>query len=70
MKWLKWFIYGVGISLAVSAGLWAANVTWAYTANEPMPKAIKIVTGSIGIFLLYILLGVYGVVKHLIKSKR
>lgn len=70
MKWLKWFIYGVGVSLAVSAVIWAVNTTWAYTANEPLPNASKILTGSIGIFLLYILLGIYGVVKHLIKAKQ
>lgn len=70
MKWLRWFIYGVGISLAVSSIIWVGNLAWAYTANEPMPHASKILTGSIGIFLLYILFGVYGVVKHLIKAKQ
>ena len=70
MKWLKWFIYGVGISLAVSAIIWVVNFAWAYTASEPLPSAFKILTGAVGIFLLYILLGVYGVIKHLIKAKR
>lgn len=70
MKWLKWFIIGAGASLAVSAIIWVVNSAWAYTASEPLPNPIKILTGSIGIFLLYILLGVYGVVKHLIKAKQ
>lgn len=70
MKWLRWFIYGVAISLVASLIIWSVNTAWAYTASEPLPQPSKILTGSIGIFLLYILFGVYGVVKHLIKAKR
>lgn len=70
MNWIKWLIYGVAISLGVSACIWAVNATWAFFASEPLPKAVKILTGSIGIFLLYTLFGVYGVIKYFIKSKR
>ncbi len=70
MNWIKWFINGVVISLVVSACIWAVNATWAYFASEPLPKIFKILTGSIGIFLLYTLFGVYGVIKNLIRSKQ
>lgn len=70
MKWVKWFIHGVGFSLIASAIIWLGNTTWAYFANEPIPKPAKILTGSVGFFLLYILFGVYGVIKYLIKNKR
>ncbi len=70
MKWLRWFIYGVAVSLVASFIIWSVNTAWAYTASKPLPHPSKILTGSIGIFLLYILFGVYGVVKYLIKTKR
>jgi len=70
MKWLRWFLYGVAVSLVASFIIWSVNTAWAYTASEPLPHPSKILTGSIGIFLLYTLIGVYGVVKHLIKAKR
>lgn len=70
MSWIKWFIFGVAVSLVVSACIWAVNATWAYAASEPLPRPVTILTGSIGIFLLYSLFGVYGVIKHFIKTKR
>lgn len=70
MKWLKWFLYGVAFSLIASAIIWLGNLTWAYFASEPLPRPAKILTGSIGLFLLYCLFGVYGVVKHLIKTRK
>lgn len=70
MKWVKWFMYGIAFSLVASVIIWLVNSAWAYTASEPLPHPSKILTGSIGLFLLYILFGVYGVVKHLIKAKR
>lgn len=70
MKWIKWFIYGVALSLVVSVIIWLVNSAWAYFAGEAIPKPTKILTGSVGIFLLYILFGVYGVIKYLIKTKR
>lgn len=69
MKWVKWFIYGIAFSLVASVIVWLVNSAWAYFAGEPIPKLVKILTGSIGIFLLYILFGVYGVIKYLIKTK-
>ncbi len=68
MKWVRWFFYGVKASLVISAVIWLGNATWAYAVSEPIPRPIKILTGSIGIFVLYILFGVYGVIKYIIKK--
>lgn len=70
MKWIRWFLHGVAFSLVISIVIWLGNASWAYFANEPIPKPIKILTGSIGIFMFYILLGVYGVIKNLIKTRQ
>ncbi len=69
MKWAKWFMYGVAFSLVASAIIWLVNSAWAYFAGETIPKPAKILTGSIGIFLLYILFGVYGIIKSIINTK-
>lgn len=69
MKWAKWFMYGVGFSLVASAIIWLVNSAWAYFAGETILKPAKILTGSIGIFMLYILFGVYGIIKSIIKTK-
>lgn len=70
MKWVRWFVYGVALSLLASVIIWLVNSLWAYFAGESIPSPAKILTGSIGIFLLYILFGVYGVIKYLIKTKQ
>lgn len=66
-EWLRWFVYGVVLSVGASFVLWIVNYAWTFTAGLQTPKAITILTGSIGLFILYIALGIFGVIKHFKK---